>query len=167
MNVLNHTLNWYKGEAFEASITVGFGVLLIIFGILFWKLGTTAGLKALVIPIFIVGLIIAIPGIMNTINNEKALEIVGKLQIENKSEFIQKEIERVEGFQYLYTFTKYLALGLFSVSLLIFFFWDNKQAQAVAIVLIILGLSGLVIDYFSKERSEVYYQELLNEMQNE
>ncbi|MGB1294588.1 MAG: hypothetical protein ACPG6V_03850 [Flavobacteriales bacterium] len=104
---------------------------------------------------------------MNTINNEKALEIVGKLQIENKSEFIQKEIERVEGFQYLYTFTKYLALGLFSVSLLIFFFWDNKQAQAVAIVLIILGLSGLVIDYFSKERSEVYYQELLNEMQNE
>lgn len=79
--------------------------------------------------------------------------------------FVHSEKTRVEGFQSLYTFTKYLASGLFTASIIIFFFLQNKNWQALAIAMVILGLSGLVIDYFSKERADIYYQIIINQVQ--
>ena len=68
----------------------------------------------------------------------------------------------MESFESLYRFTKYLALSLFALAIIIFFFVENRNWQAIAIALITLGLSGLVIDYFSEERANHYYDIILD-----
>jgi peptidoglycan/LPS O-acetylase OafA/YrhL len=161
MNFTNHTLEWYKGEAFESILTAGFGILLLIFAILVWILGTTPGAKAMVIPLIVIGCIIAGPGISNTLSIRKSITHYEQFEPDDENAFVISEKSRVERFDSLYTFTKFLALGLFAMAILIFFFLKNQHALASGIAMIILGLSGLVIDYFSQERADVYYQEIL------
>ena len=164
MALIEHTINWYKGEVFESILTLGFGVFLIAIALVFWKVGTTQGTQAIIIPLLVVGLILSLTGGYNANTNQKKMrQIESTIFNLDDTHFLQLEKERVEGFQYLYTFTKYLATALFVISLLIFFFTENKHLQAVAIALIILGVSGLVIDYFSKERADTYYQIIIKE----
>ena len=64
MEFINYTLNWTKGEIFEATIIAVFGILTLILGIAFWKLGETLNAKALLIPLIVVGLIFTGSGIL-------------------------------------------------------------------------------------------------------
>ncbi len=161
MNFINHTLEWYKGEAFESLITSVFGSLLIVLAIYCWRMGTTQGAQALVLPLLLVGLLIGVSGTYNYFSHQKAIHTIEHIQTEKIKSFIQSEKERVKGFHSLYTFTKYLALILFTLAMIIFFFVENRSWQAIAIAFIILGLSGLVIDYFSEERANHYYNIIL------
>ncbi|UTW62833.1 hypothetical protein KFE98_01350 [bacterium SCSIO 12741] len=163
MNFLDHTLNWYRGEVFEALISAGFGIALILLALLFWRMGTTQGAQALLFPLLVLGLILGGSGIYNAYSNRAKAVQLEQNTTEVNAAFIQAEKERVEGFQYLYTFTKFLATFLFTVALVIFFFVSGKIWQAIAIAMIIMGLSGLVIDYFSKERADTYYEIILKQ----
>ena len=164
MNFIEHTIHWYKGEAFEALVSAGFGIVFILIGLALWKIGNSPAAQALIIPLMVIGLILGISGLNNTVVNRKAVQQLEHTKLESRLSFMQSEKERVEGFQYLYTFTKYLATGLFAVALFIFFFTEHIQWRAIAISMVILGGSGLVIDYFSKERADIYYQTILNEI---
>lgn len=161
---IENTIDWYKGEAFEAFVSGSFGIGFIFIALLLWKIGDTQGARALIIPLVGLGLILGISGLYNANTNRHIVKQLENSYTKTDMAFIHSEKERVEGFQYLYTFTKYLATGLFAVALIIFFFTENYHGRAIAISMVILGGSGLVIDHFSKERADTYYQIILNEI---
>ncbi len=163
MEFISHTLEWYKGEVFEALISLGAGVALTLIAMIFWGLGSTPGAQAMVIPLVLIGLILAGSGTYGTYSNQRQITQYQQNPPLEIASFIQAEKERVEGFQSLYTFTKYLALGLFATAVCIFFFTQNRYWQAAAIAMVVLGLSGLVIDFFSKERADSYYEVILQQ----
>lgn len=165
MNIIEHTTNWYKGEIFEGTIIGVFGVLIIIASIIFWKLGKTPNAQAMVIPLVLVGLLIGSGGVYMAYSNSNKIKTLLETKIEKHQEFAQAEKQRVDDFQSLYTYTKIGAALLFAIAIILFFVTDNRHWQAIAIALIIIGASGLVIDYFSKERADVYYYELLKTLE--
>lgn len=165
MNILNHTIAWHKGEIFEAILFGGFGLLLIIVAVVCWSWGKTPNAQALVIPLLVVGVLISAGSISNAIGNSNKIKQITAEPIADITAFAQAEIERVEGFQYLYTVTKIMAGLLFFIAIGIFFLTHNRHWQAAAISIILLGLTGLTIDYFSKERADQYYQTLLKQKQ--
>ena len=165
MDFIQYAMAWHKGEAFEALLSMVFGLFLILIAALFWRMGTTQGSQAIVTPLVAVALILSGTGVFNVYTNRQKVEQLKHHPPVDENEFLQAEKKRVEGFQFLYTFTKYLALGLFSIALLIVFFTENKHAQSIAIALILLGQSGLIIDYFSKERADEYYKQIVKRIQ--
>jgi len=165
MDFIQHTINWIKGEIFEAIIFGSFGLLTIICSLLFWIFGATLNSKAVIIPFLLVGiffLITAISGIVS--NNKRGKEFTDSYQL-NKVEFVFSEKKRVEDFQYLYKMTIIIASLSFIVALSFFYFSDNYRLRAVGIALILFGMTGLVIDYFSKERADNYYKTILLEIE--
>jgi len=161
MNFFNNTSAWIKGELFEASLILSFGVITLISGFLFWKIGTTPNAKALLMPLAISGVIYAgIGGGMLVSNNKRIAEFSRSYQHDNKA-FIKSEKKRVEDFQYGYTVSKIVAAVFFTVTLLLFWFTKSPTWQGVAIGLSYFGLAGLIIDYFSKERADIYFQTIL------
>jgi O-antigen/teichoic acid export membrane protein len=165
MDFIQHTINWVKGEIFEAIIFGSFGLLTIICSLLFWIFGVTLNSKAVIIPFLLVGiffLITAISGIVS--NNKRVKELTDSYQ-RNKVEFVFSEKKRVEDFQYLYKMTIIIASVSFIVALSFFYFSDNYRLRAVGIALILFGMTGLVIDYFSKERADNYYKTILFEIE--
>ncbi|WP_349663415.1 hypothetical protein IZU89_12425 [Cellulophaga lytica] len=162
MNIIEHTTNWYKGEIFEGTLIGIAGVLLIIVSMAFWKFGKTPNAQAMVIPLAVVGLFIGASGFFMSSGNSKALEKITASQIDNQS-FVQSEKKRVADFQALYLYTKIGAGICFTIATLLFFISENRHLLAVGIALIIIGISGLTIDYFSKERADVYYNQLIKQ----
>ena len=70
--MIEHTINWYKGEIFEAKFILAFGVATIAVASLFRYFGSTPNAKALFIPMLVVGLLfIAIGGSMAYLNQKK------------------------------------------------------------------------------------------------
>ena len=163
MNILEHTTSWYKGEIFEATIMGIVGAVLLVVGFIFWQFGKTPNAQAMIIPIAAVGLLLALAGVFMASSNAKTLKTINASKIENQQSFVQSEKQRVEDFQSLYTYTK-IGVGIcFTVATVVFFVTENRHWQAVAIALILIGFSGLTIDYFSKERANVYYNQLLKQ----
>lgn len=163
MEFIDHTLNWTKGEIFEAVVIAIFGLLTITIGFVFWKFGETPSAKALLIPFIVVGVLFVGSGISMYMSNQKRLVHFENSYQEDPAAFVVQEKQRVEDFQYLYTITKILATLFFALALIFFWFTKNHYLQAVGIGLILFGLSGLVIDYFSKERADIYYETILKE----
>lgn len=158
--MIQNTFNWYNGEVFEAKFILGFGLVLIIVSLLFYYFGNTPAAKALLIPLVATGFIFtAIGGNMVYSNVKK----IGSLQTQyenNPSEFHQSEIKRVEDFQYLYPLSIGISLVSFLIALGLLYFVKNIHWQAVAMALILFGTAFAVIDYFSKERASIYYNQL-------
>jgi hypothetical protein len=166
MEFIQHTTNWVKGEIFEGTIIGSFGLLTIICSLLFWKFGETANSKALIIPLAIVGILllaIAIGGIAS--NNKRLLQYAEAFN-KDKTEFVKSEKKRVEDFQYLYKMTIIIASVGFAIAICFFLFTNNHILKAIALALIIIGLAGLIIDYFSKERADTYYKAITTEMES-
>lgn len=158
--MVQNTLNWYNGEIFEAKFILGFGIVLIVISLLFYYLGNTPSAKALLLPIMITGLIFAGIGGSMAYSNSNKKEKIQSTYDSNPSEFHQSEIKRVEDFQYLYPMSIGISLVSFLVALGLLYFVKNIQWQAVAIALILFGTAFAVIDYFSKERASIYYNQL-------
>lgn len=161
MNLINSTITWYKGEIFEASVIGIIGLLVVFTSLAFLIFGNTPYSKALIIPLLTIGLLLGVAGYFMATSNTRILDNLENTIIENPQEFVKNEKDRVESFQPLYFYTKVGASITFLIALCLFFFSENRYAQSIAIALIILGLSGLTIDYFSKERASIYYSAIL------
>lgn len=161
MNFFNHTSIWIKGEIFEAILISAFGMLTIAGGFFFWKLGTIPAAKALLIPLVVTGSIYSAIGISMYISNQKRLIDYEKSYTQDNSSFINAEKQRVESFQYMYVISKVLATVLFASTLLLFWFTKSPGLQALGIGLSLFALLGLVVDYFSKARADIYYRAIL------
>ena len=167
MDFIQHTTHWIKGEIFEATIFGSFGLLTIICSLLLWKFGETPNSKALIVPLIVVALFFVGTAISGISSNKRKLPQYTAAYNHNKLAFVKTEKARVEGFQYLYTMTIIIASVCFAVAICFFLFTNNHVLKAVGLALIIFGLTGLIIDYFSKERADTYYQEITNEIKND
>ncbi|NJO92444.1 MAG: hypothetical protein HC831_28350 [Chloroflexia bacterium] len=166
MDFIQHTINWVKGEIFEATLIGLFGLLTIICSLLFWKFGDTPSAKAVIIPFAVVGIIFVVIAISGISTNNKRLPQYTEAFNKDKTEFVISEKKRVVDFQYLYKMTIIIASVCFVLAICAFFFTQNITLRAIAIALVIFGISGLVIDYFSKERADNYYQVIMTEIES-
>lgn len=158
MEFIEHTIQWIKGELFEAKLILAFGLLTILTGFLFWKIGTTPNAKALLIPFIIAGTVYSsIGGGMLYSNPKRMIELPKKYR-QDKTAFILSEKKRVDGFQYSYKVSKIVATIFFMLTLIIFWSTKNPFWMGIGIALAYFALAGLVIDYFSQERADAYYK---------
>lgn len=161
MNLFLSTSAWIKGELFEASLILSFGLLTIITGFLFWKTGSTANAKALFLPLVIIGFIyVAIGGGM-LVSNKKRIAAFSQAYENDNGAFLLAEKKRVEGFQYGYVISKVVASICFPLTLLILWYVKTPTWQGVGIGLSYFALAGLVVDYFSQERAAIYYKAII------
>ena len=161
MDFFTRTTAWIKGEILEALLITAFGLVTLAGGFLFWKLGSVPAAKALLLPLIVTGLIYSAIGISMYISNQKRLtEYEQNYKLDSLS-FIKAEKQRVENFQYMYVISKVVATVFFAVTLLLFWFTKNPGLHALGIGLTLFALTGLVVDYFSQERAEIYYQAIL------
>jgi hypothetical protein len=158
MDFIQHTTNWVKGEMFEATIFGSFGLLTIICSLLFWKFGETPNSKAVIIPLAIVGLFFLVTAISGIVSNNKRLIEFNEAFQKDRKAFVVSEKKRVEDFQYLYKTTTIIAAFSFALAICFFLFTDNHILKSIGLALIVFGLTGLIIDYFSKERADTYYE---------
>lgn len=164
MESLAASIQWVKGEIFEAYIFGSFGILLNVCAIIFWRFGSTPNAKAVVIPLIVVGLFFITAATVTIMENHKRYDQLLQVSADDLESFLLSEKKRVEDFQYLYKITTIIAVSSFTIASVFFIFFDSIWLRAIGIALIVFGLSGLVIDYFSKERSDIYYQALINQI---
>ena len=165
MDFYQNTQDWLKGELFEGTILLISGIILLIISLILWKFGSTPNAKALIIPIMVVGLlfILGVGGFM--VSNQKRISNFEKSYQENPKEFIESEKKRVEEFQILYKYSVGFAAISFLLTIIAFGFVENRIFQSICIALMIISVSLIIIDHFSKERAKIYYQHILTEIQ--
>lgn len=160
MDIMQNTIDWYNGEIFEGKFILGFGFFLILTALLFYFLGNTPNAKALLIPMLVIGIIFSITGANMIRSNGKQKQEIAKKYEQNPKEFVKAEIKRVDDFQYLYSMSIAISLACFLIAIALLYLTQNVNLKAIAISLILFGMAFAVIDYFSKERATIYYEQL-------
>lgn len=164
MKFIAHTISWTKGEIFEATIMTIVGILFLISSIIAYRLDKQNTTLHFFIPLLFVSLILIGSGISSIISNKKRINTYTITFKDNPKNFILQEKQRVEQFQPLYKYTKIGATIIFIISIFIFFFIKNSLITGIALNLCILGVAGLIIDYFSKARATIYYEVILSHL---
>lgn len=157
MELVRYSIAWVRGEILEMTVVAIAGITFAALGILFWRLGVTPLARAMLVPLVVVGVLFASIGVSGYVSNQRRIPAFEQAFRDDATAFARAEKERVEGFQYMYTITNVLAPICFAVAVLLFWLTLNPHARAVGIALVLFGLSGLVIDGFSKERADLYY----------
>jgi len=164
MKLVEYSVHWAKGESFEGMCIAIAGVLTLICSLLIWKFGTTVNAKSLLAPTFILGLLFSTMGsFMLYSNNKRVTEFQQAYQTDSES-FIQHEKKRVEDFQFMYPTSLAITAVCFLFTILAFVYSKNPTFHSVGIVLAVFGLSLIIIDFFSKERAKIYYEQILNNL---
>lgn len=161
---MHHTHDWLKGEFFEGTIVLMTGILLMIISGLFWKFGTTPNAKSLVIPILTVGILFSVGIGSMMFSHQKRSKDFEHHYKENPLEFVKSEKQRVEDFQVLYKYSIAFSAVSFLLTIITFGFMENKTFQSICIALMLVSVSLIIIDHFSKERASIYYEHILTEL---
>jgi hypothetical protein len=91
MDIIQYTINWVKGEIFEANIIGVFGLMTIICSLLFWIFGANLNSKAVIIHFLLVGIFFLITAISGIVNNKmRVIEYTDAYQ-RNKVELVFNE----------------------------------------------------------------------------
>lgn len=165
MEFILHTTHWVKGEIFEGSAIIISGILTFIVCFMLWQLGTTPNSKTLIIPTFVVGVLFVAMGISMVYSNNKRLPEMVEAYRQNPTEFAQQEKQRVEDFQILYPISLAVSTVCFVLTLAFFWFTNNQTLYATGIATSVFGIALILIDYFSKERANIYYEQILQQLQ--
>jgi len=148
------------------------GILLVMLAGLLWKLAPTPIGQALPIPLSVVAMIFIVPGIVGALGNSSKLAKYESAYEQSPTGFVHAEKARVKKFEDLYTYTLIGATIAFAMAIVMFKLSENETLRAIAVALVLIGLSGLVVDMFSKERATTYEQAIdaeivrLNEIKN-
>lgn len=162
MDLFAHSTHWVKGEIFEGIAIIVSGLLTFIVGLLLWQYGTTPNSKTLIIPSLIVGFLFVLMGFSMVFSNRKRLPEMEIAYYHDPTEFARIEKQRVEDFQILYTISLTVSTVCFVLTFLFFWFTKSETLYATGIALSIFGVALIVIDYFSKERASIYYEQILH-----
>jgi hypothetical protein len=162
MDFIEHTQNWIKGEIFEAKWIVLFGLFTIIVAFLFWKTGTTPNAKAMLFPLLTVGILFLVSGSTMLYTNPKRSNDYAEAYKNDPVNLIEAEKERVEYFMTWYPQIRYVMTGIAVLGILLFLFWSVPIGRAIGIALILIALTTFVIDHFSEERANIYYEQIIN-----
>ena len=165
MSFVQYSINWARGEIFEGTLIGIAGGLILLCSLLFWKFGTTPNAKAMFLPLLFVGALFTAAGASSYFSNHKRIQQFSESYKKDPKAFVKAEKKRVEGFQSLYTGTIIMASVFFSLAVVFFWMSVNPHLRATALALVVVGLSGLAIDSFSKERADTYYGHIQSELQ--
>lgn len=163
MNFIEHTMNWTRGELLEATLISVTSLLLIAGAGLFWKYGTTPAAKGIILPLLVVGLILGVSGVSMLVSNQKRLVEFEQSYQQAPAEFVLKEKERVESFLPWYKQVRIMVTVLLIMGMAIVWFSSSVSLHGIAIGLTLFAISSIVIDHFSNERAQIYYQHILEQ----
>lgn len=163
MELIQHTINWAKGEMLEAIIMAIFGVIIVLSSLLLWKYGTPYG-KALFIPLLIVGIIPLIMGITGAISNKNRIPVYESAWQKDPAAFVLHEKERVEGFDEIFKYTYPMAIILTVAGAILFFLWGSPLGKGISLAMMTLGLMTYFIDHFAAERADIYMEYIMQAM---
>lgn len=166
MVFIEHSLNWVKGELFEAGMLALWGAALFVLAVYFWKFGHTITAKALITPFLVVGLFWGVAGGMSLYINTHRIDTYNLEFQKEPRAFVNKERKRVDDFIWVY---RYLLIGwsvMILAGLVIFMIWGGDQGRAIGLGLILFGISGLLVDHTSEQNAYVYDAEINNELQS-
>jgi len=161
MEFIQHTINWIRGEILESVVFGVFGFVTLIISIVFWRFGKTQNAKGMIIPLLVIGLFYFIAGAVNIYRNQQRIPQYQKEYQKNPIEFIESEKNRTEGFMNIYIYTYVIGTVMILSGLILFLFIGGSNPKGIGLSLILMGLSLLCIDYFSKERAISYYNEIV------
>lgn len=156
MELVQHSINWAKGEILEAAIMGAFGLLILVCSLLLWKFGSTPYAKALIIPLFVVGSIPFVMGISGVLNNQNRITIYEQAWQEDKRQFMLSEKERVESFDEIFKYSYPIAIILTIGGAILFFLVASPNWKAISLAMMTLGLMAYFIDHFAAERAAIY-----------
>jgi glycerol uptake facilitator-like aquaporin len=160
MELIQHSINWAKGEILEATIMAIVGLFILLGSALFWKYGNTPYAKAMVIPFLVVGLIPVFFGITGVISNKNRMLVYEKAWKQDKQQFILNEKARVKGFdeifKYSYPFAIFMTIG----GAILFFLVNSPNWKAISLAMMSFGLMAYFIDHFAAERAAIYLEEI-------
>ena len=160
MEFIEHTIAWCKGEIFEAKLILLFGIIVLVSAFLFVKLGTTPSAKAMLYPLLVVGIMFSAIGGGMLYSNPKRIVEFKQAYENNPKAFVESEKERADEFISWYPKTRWIMTGIGILGVLLFLFWAVPIGRAIGISLIIIMLATFVVDHFSEERAEIYYQKI-------
>lgn len=157
MIFLDHTMEWIRGEIFEAWMLILFGVTLLALAALFWFAARTPPIQTLFWPFAIIGLLWGGAGAFSLYNNTSRLTSYEQTyQTVGAEQFVQIERKRVDGFIWAY---KYLLITwsiAIVLGLIAFMVWGGITGRGVGLGLILLGLGGLMVDHTSEQNAHDY-----------
>ena len=160
MAFIEHTVNWVKGETFEAGMIGIYGTMLIVLAVYFWKFGNTPAARALVIPVLVVGLLWGLAGGGGTIRNKFRVESFRTEYKKDPDAFVKAEKKRVEGFMGWY---RPLFIGwsvLMAIGVALFIFWGGNRGRAIGLAVILVAVGGLMVDHTSEQNAKAYHAEI-------
>ena len=160
MEFIQHSINWCKGEIYEARWILFIGILIIVSSFLFYKTGSTPGAKAMFYPLLLIGILFGSIGGGMMYNNSKRIVEFQKAYEKDPHAFILSEKERTDSFISWYPKTRWIFAILGIIGISVFMFWAVPIGRAIGIGLIIMMLSTFVIDHFSEERAETYHKKI-------
>lgn len=160
MNLIQHTIDWAKGEIVEAIIMAIFGGIIVLCSVLLWKYGSTPFGKGLIIPLLIVGIIPLFSGISGAITTKNRIEQYQVSWEKNPKAFIQSEKERVEGFDEIFKYTYPMAIILTIGGAILFFVLGSPTWKGISLAMMTMGLMTYYIDHFAKERADMYMEHI-------
>lgn len=158
MELIQHTINWAKGEILEAIIMAVFGALIVVCSLLFWKFGATPYAKAMIVPLLVVGSIPLLTGISVVSTNSNRIAEYQAMWQENPQAFTIAEKQRVESFDAIFKYS-YPGAMLFTIGgAILFFVLSSPLGKAISLAMMVLGLMAYVIDHFAAERAAIYLE---------
>ena len=160
MQFLEHTIAWCKGEIFEGRMVLICGLVLLLCAYLFFKFGSTTYAKEMILPLVLLGALFVGTGVTMNISNEKRIEKFTQEFKISKEQIIKDEKARVENFMTWYPKVK-LSMSIIIALAILAYIFGGIRVQSFALVFMLMGLSGFVIDHFSKERAEIYYEQIV------
>jgi putative Mn2+ efflux pump MntP len=164
MQFFDYTIDWCKGEIFEARIILIFGIIAVVCAIMFWKTGSTANAKAMFYPLLITGILFSGIGIAMLFKNNERMEEFARSYYDNKTTFVKAEKERTENFIGWYPITFKIAAALIIIGLALTLFWTSAHGRAIGLTLMLIGLVTVYVDHFSEERAAIYHQKIVEEI---
>ncbi|MCY3985322.1 MAG: hypothetical protein OXC72_14015 [Roseovarius sp.] len=156
MAFIDHTQIWLRGEAVDmtAVSVAGFALLLLAGGL--WRFASTPLGQALVIPTTLIAVLFLGFGFYSVVSTPGQITKYTAAFDLDPSGFVQAERDRIAAFEALYRYTLIGATIAFLSALGIYVLTDHATWRAIAVAFVFLGLSGLIVDGFSKERATVY-----------
>ena len=160
MELIDYTNKWLAGEIHEDWAIVAAGIVFLVLSIVAWKFGDSESAKAMIIPLIVTAVLLIGMGAGLAVNNKNRIEQYEQQYKESPQKFLESEKARVADFMKIYPQTIIVAAVMMVVGICVFAFCAAPWLRASALVLILVALTALAIDFFSKERGVIYQQEL-------
>ncbi len=161
MELIQYTHDWIKGELFEARLITLFSISLIVIALLFYFNGKTPNAKAMLFPLIIVGIMFTSLGVVMLYSNSKRTDTFNLAYQDNPQEFASSEKARCDVFMTWYSTSRWIVSTIGVLGILIFIFWSAPIGRAIGMSLILITLMAFVVDHFSEERANIYYEHIL------